>query len=121
MTSNIGLFEQLSTNYGSGHVRVGGNSLLAIEEKGTVILSCLIPCSPTCSHVSQACCTVNLVRLHDVLYVPHLGHSLVSWNALKGKFSLSGVGNNMRMFVTENNKTAFFVQFIGNLPFVKLS
>ena len=117
MTSNIGLFEQLSTNHEPRHIRVGGNSLLAIKGKGTIILSCLIPCSPTCFHISYC----NLVRLYDVLYVPHLGHSLISWNALKGKFSLSGVGNNMRVFITENNKTAFFVQFISNLLFVKLS
>ena len=35
----------------------------------------------TCSHVY--CC--NIVRLHDILYVPHLCRSLMSWNALKGK------------------------------------
>ena len=113
MTSDIGHFEQLSIHNGS--VRVGGNALLDVEGKGTVILRCYLPQSRS----PKSCTSVNLVRLHNVLFVPQLGHSLVSWNALKCGYRLSGQGDNMCVY--SNDTPVFTVKFDHGLPYVQLS
>ena len=62
MTNEIGQFQQLTPH--NGTIRVGGYSTLRSEGIGTVIL----PTHPV------------PIRLCDVLYVPTLQHSLLSWN-----------------------------------------
>lgn len=55
------------------------------------------------------------VRLRDVLYVPTLGHSLLSWNQLKHKLRLSGHGKYMTV-TTIDNSPMFNIEFRGSLP-----
>jgi len=65
MTSDIGVFEHIQPHQGVVGVR-GGGTLLA-EGIGSVLLNCILP--DGISHLSQ---------LNAVLYIPTLGHSLVS-------------------------------------------
>ena len=67
MTSNIVLFEVIQNDHGT--VEVGDNHLLEYEGKGTCILDPLLPDG-----------TSTTVRLMNILYVPQLGHNLLSWN-----------------------------------------
>jgi len=68
MTSDIGRFLTLIPSKGT--VKVGGNNNLPIEGTGAVLLNCALPDGST-----------NQIVLHSVLYVPTLGHSLISWNS----------------------------------------
>jgi len=72
MTSDIGVFEHIQPH--QGLVGVGGGSTLPAEGIGSVLLNCILPDG-----------TSHLSRLNAVLYIPTLGHSLVSWNVLKSK------------------------------------
>ena len=73
MTSNLELFEVIQKDHGT--VKVGGNHLLEYEGKGTCILHPLLPDG-----------TSTTVRLMNVLYIPQLGHNLLSWNCLRSSF-----------------------------------
>jgi len=120
---------------------------LEIEGKGTVLLHCHTPNSLSFSAgcsvcfgstgvssesagvssvsavVSSLCKCVlfheKVVRLHDVLFVPKLGHSLVSWNVLKKKFFMSA--HESEIFVTTvSNTPIFMARFKGSMPYILL-
>ena len=65
MTSNIELFEVIQKDHGT--VKVVGNHLLEYEGKGMYILHPLLLDG-----------TSTTVRLMNVLYIPQLGHNLLS-------------------------------------------
>ena len=102
MTNEIGQFERLTPHHGT--IRVGGNSTLRSEGIETVVL----PTHPVC------------VRLCNVLHLPSLGHSLLSWNQLKHKLRLSGQGQYMTV-TTIDNSPIFTIKFRGSLPYVVLN
>ena len=55
-----------------------------------------------------------------MLYVPSLGHSLMSWNRLKHKLRLSGHGKYMTV-TTLDNSPIFDIEIRGSLPYVVLN
>ena len=65
MTSNIELFENIQKDHGS--VKVEGNHLVEYEGKGTCILHPLLPDG-----------TFTIVKLTSILFIPQLGHNLLS-------------------------------------------
>ena len=113
MTDQIGQFICLTPHHGI--VRVGGNSELRSEGVGTVLLSCL---STDSDNVDSG--VVTSVRLNNVLYVPTLGHSLLSWNQIKNKCHLIAHGSKMTIS-TSDNTPIFDIEFRGSLPYVVLS
>ena len=91
MTNNIGQYESLTPYNG-----VGGNSMLQSKGVGTIVRNA----------------SRSPIRLHDVLYVPDLGHFLLSWNKIKNKFCLSAHGTNM-VVTTVDNAPIFDIEFRG--------
>lgn len=88
ITNEIGQVKQFTSH--DETIRVGGNSTLRSEGIETLIL----PTDPVCVHIC------------NVLYVPSLGYSLLSWNQLKHKLRLSGRGQYMTV-ITIDNATIF--------------
>jgi len=85
---------------------MGGGGTLLVEGIRSVLINCSLPDGISC--ISQ---------LNAVLYIPSLGHSLVSWNILKSKgYVMTGAGETI--VVALDNKPVFMTKFIGGLPFV---
>lgn len=105
MTDQIAQFTYLTPHHGI--VRVGGNSELLSEGIGTVLLS------------TRTAATT--VRLNNVLYVPTLGHSLLSWNQIKNRCHLIAHGSKMTISTISDNTPIFDIEFRGSLPYVVLS
>jgi len=104
MTSDIGVFEHIQPH--QGVVGVGGGGTLLAEGIGSVLLNCILPDG-----------TSHLSRLNAVLYIPTLGHSLVSWNVLKSKgYVMAGAGD--VIVVSSDGNPVLITKFIGGLPFV---
>jgi len=84
----------------------GGGSTLLVEGIGSVLLDCILPDG-----------TSYLSRLNAVLYIPTLGHSLVSWNVWKSKgYVMAGAGD--VIVVSLDGNPVLMTKFIGGLPFV---
>jgi len=104
MTSDIGVFEHIQPH--QGVVGVGGGGTLLTEGIGSVLLNCILLDG-----------TSHLSRLNAVLYIPTLGHSLVSWNVLKSKgYVMVGAGD--VIVVSLDGNPVLMTKFIGGLPFV---
>lgn len=89
MCDNLGQFSEFTESHNV--VIVGGDIPLQSLGSGMVSLNCVIPHG---RYSDGHCHEVVTVVLHDVLYVPTLGHCLVSWNALRGNCELRGVREN---------------------------
>jgi len=79
------------------------------EGVGTVLFNCVL------SNGSY-----NLIQLKPVLYIPSLGHTLISWNVLRAKgYVLIAGGQNAVVYHKDDlNVPVFMSKFLGNLPFV---
>ena len=73
ISSNIDKFKTSYKN--NGTVKVGGRPLLKYKGKGTCLLYPLLSDN-----------TSSTIQLYNVLFVPTLGHNLISWNILKSRF-----------------------------------
>src|SRR5258705_5880243 len=82
MTSDLGRFETFSAN--SGTIEVAGETFLEYKGKGSCLVYPLYPDS-----------TTSVVRLINTLYVPTLGHNLISWNMLRNHFLCLMGGNHV--------------------------
>ena len=103
MTSDIDKFETLRTHHGT--VRVGGNSFLDYEGKGTCLVHPILPNG-----------SISTVRLCNVLFVPLLGHNLISWNVLRSRFSCEIEDNDVFVRNRGSDRVVLYGRFIGNLP-----
>jgi len=109
MTSDIGRFLTLIPSKGT--VTVGGNNNLSIEGTGTVLLNCALPDGST-----------KQIVLHSVLYVPTLGHSLISWNSISSKVALVARGNLFQFYMNHDPAHPVMVADLrNNLPYVRES
>ena len=81
-------------------------------------------------HDSLNCCLPNgyqIVILHNVLYVPTLGHKLVSWNMLRELHKLKGVHNlsdnadYLYVYNRDKDNLVFMAKYIDNFPYLCLS
>jgi len=104
MSSDIGVFEHIQPYKEFVGVERGG-TLLA-EGIGSVLLNCVLPNS-----------TSHLSWLNAVLYIPTLGHSLVSWKVLKLK-SYMMVGASDIIVVSSDGNPVLMTKFIGEHLFV---
>ena len=82
MTSDLGRFETFSAN--TGTIEVAGETFLEYKGKGSCLVYPLYPDG-----------TTSVVRLINVLYVPTLGHNLISWNVLRNRFLCLMGGNHV--------------------------
>src|SRR5258706_13054629 len=107
MTSDLGRFETFSAN--SGTIEVAGETFLEYKGKGSCLVYPLYPDS-----------TTSVVRLINVLYVPTLGHNLISWNVLRNRFLCLIVGNHVYVKDTRDVSQPLVLHglFRGNLPFL---
>jgi len=103
MTSDLDKFETIIANHGT--VKVGGGVILVHEGKGTCLVHPLLPDG-----------TTTTVRLVNVLYVPTLGHSLLSWNVLRSRFTCEMGGKDV--LVKLNGSVVLHGEFAGNLPYL---
>jgi len=104
MTSDIGVFEHIQPH--KGFVDVGGGGTLLAQDIGSVLLNCVLLDG-----------TSHLSRLNAVLYIPTLGHSLVSWNVLKSKsYVMAGAGD--VIVVSLDGNPVLMTKFIRELLFV---
>ena len=112
MCDNLGEFDEFSES--DNVVIVGGNIPLKVKGKGSVRLNC---CLPNRSY--------QIVILQNVLYVPTLGHKLVSWNVLCGQHELKGVRNLSDnadyLYVYNKDNIVFMAKYIDNFPYLCLS
>ena len=111
MTSDIGCFLTLIPSKGT--VMVGGNNNLPIEGTGTVLLNCAPPDGST-----------NQIILHSVLYVPTLGHSLISWNSISSKVALVARDNLFQFYMNNDSdlvNPVMVADLRNNLPYVRES
>src|SRR5258706_15309538 len=69
MISDLGRFETFSANIRT--IEVAGETFLEYKGKGSCLVYPLYPDG-----------TTSVVRLINVLYIPTLGHNLISWNVL---------------------------------------
>ena len=72
MCNDLGKFHELMLSESDDTMKVGGGIPLTVAGRGIVRLQCLLPEG---RHY--------VIELQDVLFVPALGHCLVSWNALQ--------------------------------------
>ena len=94
-------------------VTVGDNIPLEAIGKGTIRLYCMLPDGE--SHV---------IELFDVLFVPKLGHCLISWNALRGDCELRGVhesDDEDYLYVYQHDAVVFMAKYVDNFPYVCLA
>ena len=82
MTSDLGRFETFSAHFGT--IEVAGETFLEYKGKGSCLIYPLYPDG-----------TTSVVRLTNVLYVPTLGHNVISWNVLRNRFSYLMGGNHI--------------------------
>ena len=106
MTSNKGYFESLSAHRGS--VGFGNDTTLQVAGKGTVRLDCVLPDGK-----------ISQIRLHDVLYVPNLKYSLLSWHAIRHKgFNLVDTGNGLEVRKRATNQLVIWAPPVGKKLFM---
>src|SRR5258705_1519906 len=107
MTSDLGRFETFSAN--SGTIEVAGETFLEYKGKGSCLVYPLYPDG-----------TTSVVRLINVLYVPTLGHNLISWNVLRNRFLCLMGGNHVYVKDTRDASQPLVLHglFRGNLPFL---
>src|SRR5258705_3202955 len=107
MTSDLGRFETFSAN--TGTIEVAGETFLEYKGKG----SCLV-------YPLYLDGTTSVVRLINVLYVPTLGHNLISWNVLRNRFLCLIGGNHIYVKDTRDasQPLVLYGLFRGNLPFL---
>src|SRR5258706_1894519 len=107
MTSDLGRFETFSAN--SGTIEVAGETFLEYKGKGSCLVYPLYPDG-----------TTSVVRLINVLYVPTLGHNLISWNVLRNRFLCLMGGNHVHAKDTRDASQPLVLHglFRGNLPFL---
>ena len=81
--------------------------------KGTIQLCCILPEGES-----------HIIELYDVLYVPKLGHCLISWNALRGDCELRGVheiDDDDYLYVYQRDAAVFMAKYVNNFPYVCLA
>src|SRR5258708_809226 len=107
MTSDLGRFETFSAN--TGTIEVAGETFLEYKGKGSCLVYPLYPDG-----------TTSVVRLINVLYVPTLGHNLISWNVLRNRFLYLMGGNHVYVKDTRDASQPLVLHrlFHGNLPFL---
>src|SRR5258706_1716510 len=107
MTSDLGRFGTFSAN--SGTIEVAGETFLEYKGKGSCLLYPLYPDG-----------TTSVVRLINVLYVPTLGHNLISWNVLRNRFLCLMGGNHVYVKDTRDASQPLVLHglFRSNLPFL---
>src|SRR5258706_1171644 len=107
MTSDLGRFETFSAN--SGTIEVAGETFLEYKGKGSCLVYPLYPDG-----------TTSVVRLINVLYVPTLGHNLISWNVLRNRFLCLMGGNHVYVKDTRDASQPLVLHglFRSNLPFL---
>src|SRR5258705_2177818 len=107
MTSDLGRFETFSAN--TGTIEVASETFLEYKGKGSCLVYPLYPDS-----------TTSVVRLINVLYVPTLGHNLISWNVLRNRFLCLMGGNHVYVKDTRDASQLLVLHgvFHGNLPFL---
>src|SRR5258705_7286295 len=107
MTSDLGRFETFSVN--TGTIEVAGETFLEYKGKGSCLVYPLYPDS-----------TTSVVRLITVLYVPTLGHNLISWNVVRNRFLCLMGGNHVYVKDTRDASQLLVLHglFRGNLPFL---
>src|SRR5258705_10480959 len=107
MTSDLGRFETFSVN--TGTIEVAGETFLEYKGKGSCLVYPLYPDG-----------TTSVVRLINVLYVPTLGHNLISWNMLRNRFLYLMGGNHVYVKDTRDASQPLVLHglFRGNLPFL---
>jgi hypothetical protein len=105
MSNDIG---QISSFYQSdGVVTVEDNIPLRSYSRGTVLLNCVLPNG-----------SITKFKLTEVIYVPDLGHSLVSWNVLRGTgYHMHDVEFD-ELHVSYNQKLSFVAKYIGSFPYL---
>jgi len=94
-------FDSLSTT--GGTVTVGDGIPLQSKRSGAVTLDCLL---------SRGNC--HRFILQDVLYVPALGHCLVSWNVMSCEGHM--VHGIRRMYSCMKWRTCFYCAICGQIP-----
>src|SRR5258705_11129872 len=107
MTSDLGRFETFSAN--TGTIEVAGETFLEYKGKGSCLVYPLYPDG-----------TTSVVKLINVLYVPTLGHNLISWNVLRNRFLCLMGGNHVYIKDTRDASQPLVLHglFRGNLPFL---
>src|SRR5258705_1097515 len=107
MTSDLGRFETFSAN--TGTIEVAGETFLEYKGKGSCLVYPLYPDG-----------TTSVVRLINVLYVPTLGHNLISWNVLRNRFLCLMGGNHVYVKDTRDasQPLVLYGLFHSNLPFL---
>src|SRR5258706_6841155 len=93
----------------TGTIEVAGKTFLEYKEKG----SCLV-------YPRYTDGTTSVVRLINILYVPTLGHNLISWNVLRNRFLCLMGGNHVYVKDTRDASQPLVLHglFRGNLPFL---
>src|SRR5258706_7341405 len=107
MTSDLGRFETFSAN--TGTIEVAGETFLEYKGKGSCLVYPLYPDG-----------TTSVIRLINVLYVPTLGHNLISWNVLRNHFLCLMGGNHVYVKDTRDASQPLVLHglFRSNLPFL---
>ena len=94
-------------------VTVGDNILLEAIGKGTIRLCFMLPDGES-----------YVIELFDVLFVPKLGHCLISLNALRGDGELWGVhesDDEDYLYVYQHDAVVFMAKYVDNFPYVCLA
>src|SRR5258705_451818 len=107
MTSDLSRFETFSAN--TGTIEVAGETFLEYKGKGSCLVYPLYPDG-----------TTSVVSLINVLYVPTLGHNLISWNVLRNRFLCLMGENHVYVKDTRDASQPLILHglFRGNLPFL---
>lgn len=91
----------------TGYVRMGNHAKIRYDGKGDVVLSCVLPDG-----------TVQQNTLREVLWVPSLRKSLLSWTRLKKLgFTMEDKG---QLYVRWNDEIVLWAKDYGNLQIVQL-
>jgi len=87
----------------SGFVKFSSQESMEIEGKGDVIMECVLRDG-----------SVSSFRVCDILHVPKLGHSLISWRKLRTK-GYTEFGEGDFISINKETKVMFEAVFDGNL------
>ena len=100
-------FETFSVH--SGTIELAGKTFMDYKGKGSCLIYPLYPDG-----------TSSVVRLTNVLYVPTLGHNLISWNVLRSPFSCLIGGDHVYVKDTQDAAQPLVLHglFHGNLLFL---
>ena len=117
MSSNLDKFDTITEDHEI--VEVGGEVYLKYERRGSCLVYLLLPNS-----------SINQILLKNILFVPDLGHYLISWNVLGIWFYCEmyiehvyirqchghkGMNYITRLWVSDKGNTRQFMNYVTHL------